>query len=122
MTNIAGHQRAKVKRTIGAGEIIDPHAIDEHQRLRTVAAAQKRARLTAKAAACGNGNAGQVLQGIADGGALQLVEPFAVDDANRLSGFGSRLFKSARGDNDNVVPFICHCRRRQQRKRRSRIF
>jgi O-acetylserine/cysteine efflux transporter len=67
--------------------VFDPHAIDEHQRLRTISAAQKRARLPAKPAAGRNGNAGHALQRIADGCALQLIEPFAVDNINRLSGF-----------------------------------
>ena len=119
--DIARHQCAKVKRPIGAGEVVDPHAVDENERLCAAPPADEGTGLATKPAARGNTDARNGLQNLRDGCALQLIKPGATDNFNRLACFGPRLFKAACGDDNVVVCSLCKDGCRQHRKRGCRI-
>ncbi len=113
--DVAGGQSAEIERRVGAGRIVDPHPIDQHQRLRGIAAAHEHAGLPAHLAALGHAERRQGAQGIGHGGTLQFVQPLAIDDRDGLPGLPGGLLEPA-GEDDDVIRlggFLGQNRRRQ---------
>ena len=116
LADIARHQCAKIECTIWAGEIVDPHTVDEYQSLRAASATNEGASLAAKPAARGDADAWNGLQGFGYCRTLKSIQAVAVNNFDGLPGFGSRLFEAAGGDNNYVIGNLRHDIRWQNRK------
>ena len=103
LTDPAGQQRAEIKPARWCGGIGHPHAIDHHHKLFRIGPAHEQAGLAAERPAARERHAGQAIQHAGQIGALDHLDFFGRDNADRLAGGNQQLTTTGSDHSDQII-------------------